>query len=86
MKGELFYGPGCQKCADSKDKLREIATELVPSVVWRELNVLDDLDYAVEAGVLTLPSIVIDGRVAFASLPTCRQLRRELVKRRGKGA
>ena len=83
MRVELFYTPGCEKCADSKDKLREIATELVPGVVWRELNVLDEFDYAVEVGVLTLPSIAIDGEVLFSSLPTVRQLRRELIKRIG---
>ena len=86
MKVELFYTPGCEKCADSKDELRALATQLVPDLVWRELNVLDELDYAVEVGVLTLPSIAIDGEVIFSSLPTPRQLRRELTKRIGKGA
>ena len=85
MKVELFYTPGCEKCADNKDELRTVATELVPDLVWRELNVLDEVDYAVEVGVITLPSIVIDGEVLFSSLPTCRQLRRELIKRLGKG-
>ena len=84
MKVELFYTPGCEKCADSKDELRAIATELVPDLVWCELSVLDELDYAVEVGVLTLPSIAIDGEVLFSSLPTPRQLRRELIKRIGK--
>jgi hypothetical protein len=86
MKIELFYTPGCEKCADRKDALRATATELIPDLVWRELNVLDELDYAVEVGVLTLPAIAIDGEVPFASLPTTRQLRRELIKRSGKGA
>ena len=85
MKVELFYTPGCENCADNKDKLRTVATELVPDLVWRELNVLDQLDYAVEVGVITLPSIAIDGEVLFSSLPTCRQLRRELIKRLGRG-
>ena len=85
MKVELFYTPGCDKCADNKDKLRTVATELVPDLVWRELNVLDELDYAVQVGVIALPSIAIDGEVLFSSLPTCRQLRRELIKRLGKG-
>ena len=84
MKVELFYTPGCEKCADNKDKLRTVATELVPDLVWRELNVLDEVDYAVEVGVITLPSIAIDGEVPFSSLPTVRQLRRELIKRIGK--
>lgn len=86
MKVELFYTPGCEKCADDKDALRATALELVPDLVWREVNVLEEIDYAVEVGVLTLPSIAIDGEVAFSSLPTCRQLRRELIRRNGKGA
>ena len=85
MKVELFYTPGCEKCTDSKDELRALATELVPDLVWRELNVLDELEYAVEVGILTLPSMAIDGEVIFSSLPTPRQLRRELTKRIGKG-
>ncbi len=86
MKIELFYTPGCAKCAENKDALKATAAELVPDLVWHELNVLEDLDHAVEVGVLTLPSIAIDGEVVFASLPTSRQLRRELVKRTGKKA
>ncbi|MDE2603057.1 MAG: thioredoxin family protein [Bradyrhizobium sp.] len=86
MKVELFYTPGCEKCADDKDALRATALELVPDLVWREVNVLEEIDYAVEVGVLTLPSIAIDGEVALSSLPTCRQLRRELIRRNGKGA
>jgi len=39
MKIELFYTPGCEKCADNKDALRATATELIPDLVWRELNV-----------------------------------------------
>lgn len=85
MKVELFYTPGCKKCADGKEELRAMAMKLVPDLLWRELNVLDELDYAVEVGILTLPAIAIDGEVLFSSLPTCRQLRRELIKRIGKG-
>jgi len=51
-------------------------------VTWRELNALDELDYAVEVGVVSLPAIAIDGELVFSSLPTCRQLRRELTKRK----
>src|SRR5215813_7078580 len=62
-------------------RLRAMAVELIPDLVWRELNVLDELDYAVELGVLTLPAIAIDGELVFSSLPAPRQLRRELTRR-----
>lgn len=58
--------------------------ELVPDLVWRQLNMLDELDYAVKLGVLTVPAVAIDGEVRFSSLPTSQQLRRELIKRIGK--
>ena len=45
------------------------------------MNVLDEIDYAVELGVLILPAIAIDGEVVFASLPTSQQLEQELIKR-----
>jgi thioredoxin 1 len=47
------------------------------------LNVLDDLDYAVELGVMALPSIVIDGELVFTSTPTLAQLRDALIERHG---
>jgi len=79
VKIELFYIPGCEKCATARAGLK--ATAENPGVTWRELNALDELDYAVELGVLTLPAIAIDGEVVFSSLPTSGQLRRELAKR-----
>ena len=81
MKIELFYTPGCDKCADSKESLKATAERLFPELVWRELNAIDELDYAVELGVLTLPAMAINGELVFSSLPTARQLRRELTNR-----
>jgi hypothetical protein len=81
MKIELFYTPGCDKCANSKESLKATAEQLVPELVWRELNAIDELDYAVELGVLRLPAMAINGELVFSSLPTARQLRQELAKR-----
>ena len=75
MKIEIFSAKGCQKCEASQAELREIALDMVPAVEWRLVNVLDELDYAVELGVLSLPSVAIDGQVVFTSLPTAKQLR-----------
>lgn len=83
MKIELFYTPGCCECSAAHAKLRTVAQELVKDLEWQELNVLDDLDYAVELGVLTLPSIAFDGELVFTSMPTAAQLREALRKRTG---
>ena len=74
MKLELFYSPGCVRCAEARDGLKTAAFEIVADLDWRELNVLDELDYAVQLGVLTLPAVAIDGELVFTSLPTRRQL------------
>lgn len=81
MKVEIFYTPGCSECVAAHAKLRTAAQEAVRDVEWRELNVLDELDHAVELGVITLPSIVVDGELVFTSMPTVEQLRTALTER-----
>ncbi len=86
MKIEIFYTPGCSECVAAHAKLRTVAQESVKDLEWREVNVLDDLDYAVELGVLTLPSIAVDGELVFTSMPTVAELREVLRKRTGASA
>ncbi len=80
MKVELFYSPGCSQCTTAREGLKTTALQAVTGLEWRERNVLEDLDYAVELGVLTLPAIVVDGELLFSSLPTPRQLRDALTR------
>lgn len=70
MKIELFYSAGCSQCAAAQTSLKAAAQQAVEGLEWREINVLDELDYAVELGVLTLPAIAVDGELVFSSLPT----------------
>jgi thioredoxin 1 len=79
MKVELFHVPGCGQCAAAEAGLKAVAEQTVGALDWRKVNVLDELDHAVELGVLTLPAIVIEGELAFLSLPTPRQLRSALL-------
>lgn len=86
MKIELFYSPGCGRCAESRDGLKAAALRLAPALEWRDVNVLEELDYAVQLGILTLPALAIDGALVFTSLPTERQLQSALTKRTTTGA
>jgi glutaredoxin len=81
MKVELFHAPGCSRCAAARDDLKAAAAMAVAGLEWREINVLEEMDYAVEHGVLSLPAIVIDGELAFSTLPTLQQLSAALVRR-----
>ena len=79
----MFYTPGCSSCVAQQDELRAAAQAMVADLEWRDINVLDDVDRAVDLGVLTLPSIVIDGEIAFTSMPSVAQLRKALIGRSG---
>ena len=79
----MFYTPGCSACVAQHDELRATAQAIVKDLEWHDVNALENVDRAVDRGVLTLPSIVIDGEVAFTSMPTVGQLRKALIARSG---
>lgn len=79
---EAFSTPRCPKCAQARDTLKEIAQEFGENqVTWRDVNLLDEIDYAVELGIVSPPSIAIDHELVFPALPTPDRLRDELKKR-----
>jgi thioredoxin 1 len=83
---ETFSAPGCPKCARSRDALRSAAQELCGERLdWRDVNVLEEMDHAVELGVMTPPSLAIDGELVFPALPSPERLRDELRRRLATG-
>lgn len=85
MKVELFQSAGCKRCAATRDSLREAAHQAVPGVIWREVDAAQEIDYAVDLGVMSLPAVAVNGCLVFSSLPTPAQLAAEL-KRHAAGA
>ncbi|MEO6024195.1 MAG: glutaredoxin [Burkholderiales bacterium] len=81
VKVEVFYLPGCSRCITGLDELEGLVTSFGPGVfAWGKLDLLQNIDYAVKLGVLSSPAMAIDGKLAFASLPTPKQLRAALGK------
>ncbi len=82
IKVEAFSAPGCGKCAQARDTLKAIVGGLGEKrVTWRDVNILEEMDYAVELGILSPPAIAIDGELVFPALPSPNRLRAELAKR-----
>lgn len=81
MKVELFQTSGCKSCSAARDSLKSAAQQAVPGLAWRDVDVTQELDYAVEIGVMSLPALAVDGQLAFSSLPTPAQLTAELARR-----
>jgi len=82
LRVEVFSSPGCVKCARAKAILRAVADELGGArISWREVDILEETDYAVDLGVIGAPAIAIDGALVFPSLPRPAKLRAELLRR-----
>jgi len=86
MKIELFSSPGCGKCGHARDRLQKLVTQLDVEhpgqhIEWRDVNILEEMDYAVDLGVLSTPSLAIDGELVFTSLPGVQRLRQEIESR-----
>ena len=81
-KIEVFTAPGCRKCGKAKNELVTIVNQLgCEKFEWREVNILQEMDYAIELGVLSTPSIAINGELAFTALPSAKQLLKALENR-----
>jgi hypothetical protein len=79
---EVFSTPGCSTCARSREALKAVVESFGhDKVTWREVNVLDEIDYAVERGVVVPPSLAIDGELVFPTLPTATKLKEALMRR-----
>ncbi len=79
---EVFSSPGCSRFGQVFDMLQTITQEFgAERIEWREVNVLEELDYAVELGVLSMPAIAIDGELVFRSHPSADKLRDALESR-----
>ena len=82
VKVEVFSSPGCSKCVQAKTLLKAIAEELGQDrLTWRDVNILEEMDYAVDLGVMSTPAVAIDGELVFAALPSAGKLRAELESR-----
>lgn len=79
---EIFSTPGCGRCARARDALKAVAEGFGQDRVnWRDVNVLEELDYALELGLFAPPAIAIDGELVFPKLPAADRLREELLRR-----
>ena len=85
IKIEVFTAPGCSKCGKAKDVLKDVVSTmpLANNLEWAEINILDDIDYAVDLGVLSTPAIAIDGELVFTSLPSVKELKQALASKQG---
>ena len=81
IRVEVFSSPGCGKCTQARHMLKAVVEDMAPGLIcWRDVDILQEMDYAVEVGVMSAPAIAINGKLVFSSLPSADKLRKELAK------
>lgn len=79
IRVDIFTSSSCSRCAKAKAQLQQLIKELGPEQFeYREVNIIDEIDYAVEMGVLNASAIAINGTLAFAISPKAQTLRNKL--------
>lgn len=82
IKIEVFSAPGCSNCAEAKQALKCVVDELGEDrISWREVDLLEEIDYATNLGLMSSGGIAIDGELVFQRMPSADKLREELIRR-----
>lgn len=78
---ELISTFTCSRCVKAKKNMQQLIKGLNnKNINYREINVLEQIDYVVQLGVLKTPAIVINGELIFRSLPSKNQFYKTLEK------
>lgn len=80
MSVQLFISPYCRCSPEMRRRIRDRVLAARPEASWHEINVLHDLERAVECGVRSTPSIVVNGRVVTSGKLDLGALQKALVE------
>lgn len=69
--------PGCAGCAQAKRLVAQVLSEF-PALDWEEVDLTEQPELAAEYGIMSVPAVVIDGRLAFTGVPKEGALREKL--------
>ncbi len=73
VKVEVFTSPQCPHCPAAKRVVDEVAAEL-GNIEVEHVNVMEDPSRAAAYKIMAVPTIVINGEVAFMGAPQKEQL------------
>lgn len=72
---EVFTASGCSHCLQAQVQVQSVVSEFSgDEVCYRSVNVVDELDYAVQLGILNTPAVAIDGTLVFAAQASAKKL------------
>ena len=78
---EVFSSAGCATCPAVKKMLEELAKELEGDITIEEVDIAEDPSRATEYGVMSVPSVVINGILKFAGVvPKKEELKKAIIE------
>ncbi|WP_372834396.1 thioredoxin family protein [Pontibacterium sp.] len=79
---EVLTASGCGRCQKARSLAQETVAELNNArIQYREINVVEEIDYAVQLGVLSTPAIALNGELVFPAPPSKAKLRLAILER-----
>lgn len=76
IKVDLYTSNVCSRCVSAKELLHSMINDLgVENFDLHFIDVVENIDDAVALGILATPSIVINNRLVFPSLPHEKKLK-----------
>ncbi len=76
MKKITVYGPGCMKCHQTEDLVRQVVAQTGADATVEKIT---DFQAIAAAGVLTTPAVAVDGVVKLKGrVPTADEVRQLL--------
>jgi thiol-disulfide isomerase/thioredoxin len=81
---ELLTASGCGRCQKIKALAKAVIAELNDDRVrYKEINVVDEIDYAVSLGIMSTPAIALNSELVFVAPPSKTKLRQAILNRLG---
>ncbi len=81
---EVLTASGCSRCQRTKTLAKAVISELRDvRIQYREINVVEEIDYAVQLGVMRTPAIAINSELVFLASPAATRLRQAILDRLG---
>lgn len=79
---EVLTASGCGRCQKARSLAKEAIAELGDCRVhYREINVVDEIDYAVQLSVMSTPAIALNGELVFPGPTSKSKLHQAILER-----
>jgi len=80
VKIEVFTSPMCPHCPPAKRVVEEVVSEIGEGIEVEYIDVMENPERAAEYGIMAVPTIVINGEIAFVGAPTKEALKEKILR------